>query len=84
MKTLTKQFKLVALFTLIFLFLCYFTLISCSEEEIDCIIEQSKIARHYDELIEEATGNIEEQETLLALRTKELEDFDCLSRWDVK
>lgn len=84
MKTLTKQFKLAALFTLIFLFLCYFTLISCSEEEIDCIIEQSKIARHYDELIEEATGNIEEQERLLALRTKELEDFDCLSRWDVK
>ena len=84
MKTISKQFNQVALFSLIFLFQFCFTLTSCTEEEIDCLREQNKIAKHYDDLIENATGNIEEQERLMALRAKELEDFDCLSRWNTK
>ena len=81
MKTLFKQFNLIVLFALIFLFQFCLTLTSCTEEEIDCLQEQNKIEKYYNDLIEDATGNIEEQERLMALKAKELEDYDCLWRW---
>jgi len=65
-------------------FLLLFSLTGCTKEEWDCIQEQTKISNYYNDLIEDAIGDIEEQERLMLLKEKELEDYDCLSRWNVK
>lgn len=72
----TSQLALIFIFCL--------SLVSCSEEELDCLKEQNKITQYYNDLIEDAIGDIEEQERLKVLKAEELANYDCLWRWNSK
>lgn len=69
---------------IIVLFVLFIFLTNCTKEEWDCLQEKSKIITYYDDLIEDATGNVEEQKSLRLLKEKELENYDCLYRWNEK
>ena len=56
----------------IVLFLLIYILSSCTEEQLDCLEENNRIERYYNELILEAAGNLDEQARLEELKQSKM------------